>query len=500
MIEVKATGAVARCGVSRLVWLPLAAFLAWVPATPAIAQNGPQSVAPVAEKLLDAVVNISTTQTLKGPQGIPLPKVPEGSPFEEFFKEFFDRRGDGQEDRRVSSLGSGFVIDPSGLVVTNNHVIADADEIIINFNDGTKLKVEKILGRDTKTDLALLKVNPTKPLKAVGFGDASKLRVGDWVMAIGNPFGLGGSVTVGIISAKKRDINSGPYDDFLQTDAAINKGNSGGPLFNMDGEVIGINTAIISPTGGSIGLGFAVPSNEAVGVIDQLKLYGETRRGWIGVNIQSVTDEIAESLGMIGTGGALVSQVAPEGPAAKGGLEAGDVIIRFDGKDVPDMRALPKIVALTAIGKEIEVEVLRNGQAKILKLKVERLTEDSQPASTTPVPEGGGNLVPEGLGPVSVMGLKLQPMSDELRQKYSIADNVQGIIITDVEATSDAAAKGLQAGEIIVEVTNQQVTTPAEFSERIAAIQAAGRKSALLLVATPTGEIRFVAVPVGAQE
>ena len=279
--------------------------------------RGPDSVADVAEGLQDAVVNISTTQTLKGSaESTPSGPGPKGSPFEEFFDDFFDDEEKDGLPRKVSSLGSGFVIDPSGLIVTNNHVIEGADEIIINFTDGTKLKVAKILGHDPKTDLALLKVEPKKPLKAVTFGDSSKMRVGDWVMAIGNPFGLGGSVTVGIISATKRDINAGPYDDFLQTDAAINRGNSGGPLFNMDGQVIGVNTAIISPTGGSIGIGFAVPSNSAVQVVDQLKQYGETRRGWLGVHVQNVTDEIAASLGLQEPKGALVANVSPDSPAA----------------------------------------------------------------------------------------------------------------------------------------------------------------------------------------
>src|SRR3990172_830314 len=273
-----------------------AAALLLATLAPASSQTprGPSSIAPVAEKLVDAVVNISTSQTLKGPEGVPLPRVPKGAPFEEFFEDFFNRKGGrSPSDRKVSSLGSGFVIDgKEGIVVTNNHVIDGADEITVNFHDGTKLKVEKVIGKDTKTDLALLKVSPKKALPAVTFGNSGRMRVGDWVMAIGNPFGLGGSVTVGIISAKQRDINSGPYDDFLQTDAAINKGNSGGPLFNMEGEVIGVNTAIISPTGGSIGIGFAVPSNSAVQVIDQLKQYGETRRGWLGVHVQNVTDEI----------------------------------------------------------------------------------------------------------------------------------------------------------------------------------------------------------------
>ena len=355
---------------------------------PAGAQTprGPASVAPVAEKLIDAVVNISTSQTLKGPEGVPLPRVPKGAPFEEFFDDFFKRKGGpSPSDRKVSSLGSGFVVDgKEGIVVTNNHVIEGADEIVVNFHDGTKLKVDKVIGKDTKTDLAVLKVSPKKPLPQVAFGNSGRMRVGDWVMAIGNPFGLGGSVTVGIISAKQRDINSGPYDDFLQTDAAINKGNSGGPLFNMDGDVIGVNTAIISPTGGSIGIGFAVPSDVAVVVIDQLRQYGETRRGWLGVKIQTITDELAEASGVKENTGALVASVSPDSPAAKAGIQDGDVILRFDGKEVTTMRGLPRLVAQTPIGKDVDVEILRKGQKRNIKVAVGRLTEEDEPSKAVP--------------------------------------------------------------------------------------------------------------------
>src|SRR5262245_28973243 len=294
---------------------------------PALAQSGlgPPSVAPVAEKLIDAVVNISTKQTLKGSEGAPLPKVPKGAPFEEFFDDFFDRKENRSPDRKVTAQGSGFVVDgKEGLIVTNNHVIDGADEIVINFNDGSKLVVEKILGKDPKTDLALLKVTPKRALAQVAFGSSSVLKVGDWVMAIGNPFGLGGSVSVGIISAKQRDINTGPYDDFLQTDAAINRGNSGGPLFNMDGEVIGINTAIISPTGMSVGIAFAVPSDSAVVVIDQLRQFGETRRGWLGVKIQSITDELADTLGVQDNTGAPLASVTSHSRTDKAGIQDGD--------------------------------------------------------------------------------------------------------------------------------------------------------------------------------
>jgi serine protease Do len=376
----RARGLAPRLGLALGLCL-LASLLA-----PALAQSryGPASVAPMAEKLIDAVVNISTKQTMKGTEGGgALPKVPKGAPFEEFFDDFFDRKGGRQApDRKVTAQGSGFVIDgKEGLIVTNNHVIDGADEIIINFNDGSKLTVEKILGKDPKTDLALLKVTPKRPLAQVPFGSSSKLKVGDWVMAIGNPFGLGGSVSVGIISAKQRDINTGPYDDFLQTDAAINRGNSGGPLFNMDGEVIGVNTAIISPSGGSIGIGFAVPSDSAVVVLEQLRLHGETRRGWLGVNIQSVTEDLAESYGVREGTGARVASVAPEGPAAKAGIQPDDVIVRFDGKDVTSMRGLPRLVSQTQIGKEVEIEVSRKGQRRTFKVTIGRLAEEPKPAA-----------------------------------------------------------------------------------------------------------------------
>ncbi len=466
---------------------------------PAEAQRGggPQSVAPLAEKLIDAVVNISTSQTVKGPQGVPLPKVPKGSPFEEFFDDFFNKKGQGkpQPDRKVSSLGSGFVVDgKEGLVVTNNHVIEGADEIIVNFHDGSKLKVDKVLGRDTKTDLALLKVTPKKLLPEVHFGSSATLKVGDWVMAIGNPFGLGGSVTLGIISAKQRDINSGPYDDFLQTDAAINKGNSGGPLFNMDGDVIGVNTAIISPTGGSIGIGFAIPSDTATSVIDQLKQFGETRRGWLGVKIQSVTEDLAETLGVPENTGALVAGVTPDSPAAKAGFESGDVILKFDGKEVTTMRGLPRIVAQTPIGKSVDVELLRKGQKKTLKVAVGRLTEEDEKEKADVSPKKDK---PEAdtLKPTVVMGLKLAPLTDELRTKFNIDAKLKGVIVLEVDPDSAAAQKSVKIGDVIVEAAQDTVSTPDDVSKSIEKVKKAGRKAVLLRIEDAKGDMRFVAVP-----
>jgi serine protease Do len=460
--------------------------------------RGPDSVADVAEGLQDSVVNISTTQTLQGSaEATPNGPGPKGSPFEEFFDDFFDEEGKDGAPRKVSSLGSGFVIDPSGLVVTNNHVIEGADEIIINFTDGTKLKVVKILGHDPKTDLALLKVEPKKPLKAVTFGDSSVMRVGDWVMAIGNPFGLGGSVTVGIISATKRDINAGPYDDFLQTDAAINRGNSGGPLFNMEGQVIGVNTAIISPTGGSIGIGFAVPSNSAVQVIEQLKQYGETRRGWLGVHVQNVTEELASSLGLQEPKGALVAKVSPDSPAAAAGIEASDVILKFDGQPIDNMRSLPRAVAATPIGKSVSVELLRKGKALNFDVTIGRLpegeeVEDAVKSEEEPAPAPAPDPELDDL-----LGLSIAPLTDEMRDRYKIGKSIEGVIITEVKPNSPAAQKNVKPGDVIVEVTQEKVKQPQDVKSRLLAVKKSGRRSVLLLLSDAKGELRFVAVPTG---
>lgn len=467
------------------------AHLAVSQSTPVVARGGPQSLAPLAEKLTDAVVNISTSQKAKGPSGVPLPNVPKGSPFEEFFEDFFNRKDRPGADRKVSSLGSGFVINAQeGLIVTNNHVIDGADEIIINFADGSKLKVDKVVGRDTKTDLALLKVTPKKPLTAVRFGPSEDLKVGDWVLAIGNPFGLGGSVSVGIISAKQRDINSGPYDDYLQTDAAINKGNSGGPLFNMDGDVIGVNTAIISPSGGSIGIGFAVPADTASVVIEQLREFGETRRGWLGVKIQSVTDEIAETLGVKENTGALVSAVTADGPAVKAGIQAGDVILRLDGREVTAVRNLPRLVSRVAVGKTVDVEVMRKGQRLVVKVVVGRL-EESEKAKGSSSGEGR----PSATG-TAVLGMNLAPLDDDLRKKHGIDAKVaKGVVVTDVPADSAAGRKGIKAGDVIVEAAQDPVASAEDVATGIEKVRKAGRRAILLRVEDTKGQMRFVAVP-----
>jgi len=467
--------------------------------TPTVAR-GPDNIADVAEQVIDAVVNISTSQnvarnsTTQAP-----PSLPNDPQLDELFRDFFNNRRGGQGNqnpgatptpRRQNSLGSGFIIDTAGIVVTNNHVIADADEITVILNDGTRLKAEMI-GTDKKIDLALLRVKSDKPLKAVKFGDSDKLRLGEWVVAIGNPFSLGGTVTAGIVSARNRDINSGPYDNYIQTDAAINRGNSGGPLFNLEGEVIGVNTAIISPGsgGGSVGIGFAVPSKAAVAVIDQLKQFGETRRGWLGVRIQQVTDEIAESLGVKPARGALVAGIDEKGPAKPAGIEAGDVIVTFDGKEVREMRDLPRIVADTPVGKDVAVGVIRKGKEETKTVRLGRLEDTPQQASVkTDAPAEEKSVVQKALG------LNLAGMTDELRKKYKIKDAVKGVVITAVEANSAAAEKRLNAGDVIVKVTDEEVANPADVQKRIDQLKKDGKKTALLLVANAEGDVRFVAL------
>ncbi len=469
-------------------------------------RNGPQSISPLAERLIDAVVNISTSQTVKGSEGVPLPRVPKGSPFEEFFDDFFSKRsGKGGGDRKVASLGSGFVIDAKeGLIVTNNHVIEGADEIIANFHDGSKLKVEKVLGRDTKTDLALLKVVPgKKPLTAVKFGPSGEMKLGDWVMAIGNPFGLGGSVSVGIISSKERDIGSGPYDEFLQTDAAINKGNSGGPLFNMNGDVIGINTAIISPSGGSIGIGFAVPSDNAAVIIEQLRQFGETRRGWLGVKIRSISEDLAESLGMAENSGALIESVTKDGPAAKAGIIDGDVVTKFDGKDISTSRGLPKIVARTPHGKDVEVEVVRKGKKQTIRVIVGQLQEedDKKPIQAKADPKQSQPKAPPVDTPATkqleqlLPGLKFSVLDEITRKQFGIdAKVLKGVVVTEADPASLAGQKGVKTGDVIVEVAQDAVAGLDDIVKSIEKVKKAGRKAVLLRLEDAKGELRFVAV------
>jgi serine protease Do len=466
-------------------------FAAYVPAT-AFAQ-GPTSLADLAEKLLDGVVNISTTQRVARRPNVPVPRVPEGSPFQDFFDELFPD-GEGEPGPRTrNSLGSGFVLDASGIIVTNNHVISDADEVNVNFADGTKLSAE-IIGRDPKTDIAVLRVEPEKPLTALAMGNSDSARIGDWVMAIGNPFGFGRTVTVGIISAIGRDINSGPYDNFIQTDASINKGNSGGPLFDMEGRVIGINTAIISPTGGSIGLGFSIPANLAKGVIDDLVEFGETRRGWLGVQIQSVTDEIAESLGLDKARGALVGDVVENGPAESAGIKPGDVILSFDNRPVDEMRELPKIVADTDVGKTVDVVVLRKGEEQILQVEVGRLEDSERQLASVETEEGEESSA--RVETETVLGLTLKPITDQVRDEESIEPGVEGLLITGVTAGSNAEDKEVAAGDVLIEIQQEPVTTPEEAVDRVASLKEEGRKRALLMISTKSGDLRFVVVKI----
>jgi serine protease Do len=471
----------------------------FVGALPASAGGRPDSFADLAASVSDAVVNISATQTYEDKDAASSGSNGDsGTPFDELFDEFLRRHQQGGDAARPhmrssNSLGSGFVIDPSGIIVTNNHVIADSNEVTVIFTDGTKLKAQ-VIGKDSKVDVAVLKVKADHPLKAVKFGDSDKMRVGDWVIAVGNPFGLGGSVTAGIVSARHRDIDSGPYDNFIQTDAAINKGNSGGPLFNMGGEVIGINTAILSPSGGSIGIGFATPSDTVVPVIDQLRRYGETRRGWLGVRIQSIDDLIAQSLDLGKVRGALVAGTDAGGPAAVAGLETGDVIVRFDGLDIAESRDLPKLVASTPVGKEVAVVVVRKGQelTKMVKLgrlddgdgKVSRLADlgKNRPLLTLPSAE-------------KTLGMALSSLDETSRLKYAIKDSVtSGVVVIGVDSNSPAAQKNILPGEVIVEVNQDPVRAPADVARKMRALKSAGKKLALLLVSTPQGDERFVAL------
>ena len=444
--------------------------------------------ADLAEKLTPAVVNISTSQTVEERRS----RGPGQPPFDRFFEEFFNQRrggGGNAPSQKVSSLGSGFVVSPSGIIITNNHVIEEADEITVTFSDGSKLDAE-LIGRDPKTDLAVLKVSPKKRLPFVPLGDSDKARVGDWVIAIGNPFGLGGSLSAGVISAINRDINAGPYDSFIQTDAAINRGNSGGPLFNMKGEVIGVNSAIISPSGGSVGIGFSIPSNLAKTVTAQLQNFGETRRGWLGVRIQQVTDELAEGLSLGKARGALVSEISPDGPAENGGVRVGDVIVKFDGKPVPTMRDLPIIVAETKIDKPVQVEVIRRGKSRMLKIVTGRLEE----ANTKPVEEDRPQEKARTTDDMSYLGITVQSLSRENRQRFGLADDVIGAVIIDVARDSTAFEAGIRPGDVVSEIDQKPVGSAKAAIDALKAAKKSGRGSVLAFIRSG-GTVRFIAIP-----
>ena len=469
---------------------------------PVLAQGRalPDSFGDLADKLVPAVVNISTTQAMpeKGSQkdSAETPEVPPGSPFDDFFRDFFNNPGGhgGQGSQRplVHSLGSGFIIDASGLVVTNNHVIAGAEEINVILPDDTILKAQ-IVGRDTVTDLALLKVDAKQPLPEIKWGDSNKARVGDWVLAVGNPFGLGGSVTAGIVSARARDIHAGPYDDFLQTDAPINRGNSGGPLVNLAGEIIGINTAIYSPSGGSIGIGFAIPSSLARPVIEQLQKNGKVERGWVGIRIQQVTDEIAESLGLDKARGALVTDVDQNGPAAKAKLQPGDVILSFDGKPIERTRQLPRLVAETPADKTVKVSLWRDGKEKVVDIKIGPLNPDKLATAASPA------AAPQkDIPTVDTVGMSLAKVTAELRRELELPEDAKGVVVVDVDEAGAAAKRGVQAGDMVASIGREPVATPEQVVEKVEAAKKAGRKSVLVRIERD-GAAQFVPLPVDAK-
>lgn len=474
------------------------------------ARPAPESFADLVDTLMPSVVNISTTQaaTASDNSEIFSYQFPEGTPFHDLpdlFEKFYGQRDLGNDDEdspkgekkgrehKEISLGSGFIIDESGYIVTNNHVIDKAEEVTVIFSDNTKAKA-KIIGRDAKTDIALLKVDVNRKLPAVKWGDSDLGRVGDWVIAIGNPFGLGGSVSAGIISARARDINAGPFDDFIQTDAAINRGNSGGPLFNTQGEVIGINTAIFSPTGGNVGIGFSVPVSLAKPVIKQLREVGKVSRGWLGVKIQTVTEEFSESLGLKDTAGALVIEVNKGSPAEKAGILPSDVILQFDGKDIPVMRKLPRIVADTPINKKVDVVVWRNGKKETLRVEIAQLADDDakqeKPAASSSKEETHKNNYGTT---IKKLGMTLAELSDSNRKQFRLNKDQQGVLVVKLDDKGSAADKGIMRGDVIEGVNQDGIANIKELEEAIDKAEKAGRKSVMLLV-NRHGATQFVVV------
>jgi len=455
----------------------------------ASARGAPDSFADLAEKSLPAVVNISTTQTLSSDN-------PQGQDLDELFRQFLDRQqgGEAPKPRRATSLGSGFIIEASGFVVTNNHVIENADEITVITHDNEEFKA-KLIGTDEKTDLALLKIEAGKPLPFVNWGNSDNTRIGDWVLAIGNPFGLGGSVTAGIVSARQRDINAGPYDDFLQTDASINRGNSGGPMFNMDGEVVGINSAIYSPSGGSVGIGFAIPANLAKPIIAQIREFGHARRGWIGVRIQSVSADLAEGLKLPAAKGALIASVTPGGPAEAAGIKQGDVVLKFDGRDVTEMRGLPRIVAETPVAKAVDVIVWRKGKQVSLSAKVGEYPENEDQPSVEQTSQQPSAPQDEG-SKIESLGVDLATLDQQGRDKFGISGDAEGVLVVEVAQDGPAAEKDLRAGDVIVEVDQKAVKSPGDVRDRVKAAQDNGYRVVTLLV-NRKGDFQWVAVKIG---
>jgi serine protease Do len=483
----RATGG--RGGIAAILCVFAVMVGAGVPAQAQAPDGAPLSFADLVERLLPVVVNISTTQRSDTRRPPAIPEFPEGSPFQDFFDEFVQRQNPDLQPRQATALGSGFLIDPEGYVVTNLHVIEGADEIRVILHDDTNLPAE-VLGTDQKTDLALLKVDSPTPLPYANWGDSDATRVGDWIIAIGNPFGLGGSVSAGIISAQARDLESGPYDEYLQTDAAINRGNSGGPMFNLAGEVIGVNTAIISPTGGSVGIGFAIPSSIARTVIEQLREYGQTRRGWLGVRIQHVTPEIAESLDLDEASGALVASVTPDGPAALAGVEAGDIVLSFNGRPVRESRRLPRIVAETPIGAEVPMVVWRHGGEVELTVVVGELDETQE--ATAQAPHANPDQAQDE-AVVAELGLTLGTITPERRSQFNLGADTEGVVVVMVEPGSPSDLKGIVPGDVIVEVMQEPVNSPGDVAMRVREAEEVGRRSVLVLL-DRGGELRFEAI------
>lgn len=419
----------------------------------------PQGFADLVERLTPAVVNIATTQRVDGLDGAP--RFPRGSPLEQFNDEL-------AEGPEVTSLGSGFLISADGLVVTNDHVVATADTIEVILQTGEQYSA-RVVGRDPATDLAVLQVSANRALPFVEWGDSNGARVGDLVIAIGNPFGLGGTVTLGIISARNRNIDAGRFDDFIQTDAAINRGNSGGPLFNMQGQVIGVNTAIVSPSGGSVGVGFATPASLASSVVDQLRRFGETRRGWLGASLLSLTPEAAQRAGLGSTRGAVLSNVAAGGPAARAGLRQGDIVVRFDGVEPQDGRALSRMIAETEVGRTVSIDIVRGGRPQTVAVEIGRLRQESIAAG-----EGPSGLGARPAARARVMGMSLIELTPALRGEYGLGEAVQGVLIMSVDPGSDAASK-VRPGDVIVEMGFEEIASIDAARAVGARAEAAGR-------------------------